>query len=267
MAYPYILSSDPSENGLIPLKRFYFVIPLLMLAACGGDDYSTKNLSSGLKGGIDYVRDAFGQPITRVSKDDPQGPFPAVPTDPRPEVRSEKERNALIADLNADHATATRIQAAVDKSDDKTRYVAFNGAPPTAQPIALAVESVSLPDGVKDMDTIDKTRIGSYSEVAEIEFKEGSAELPDGLDQKLAKAASLAKANLDARIVGYSSSDRLTMPGKGPHEANRWLADLRARKVARELLQLGVAPAKLVVGSASEAERKSGDKVEIIIDY
>ena len=249
------------------MKRFYFVLPLLVIAGCSGDSASTKSLSSGLKGGVDYVRDAFGQPITSVAKDDPQGPFPNVPVDPRPQNRSEKERNAMIAEMNADHATAAKIQATVDKSDDKARYVAFNGAPPTAQPISLTVESVSLPDGVRDIDTVDRTRLGSWSQVAEIGFKEGSAELPDGLAQKLAKAASLASANQDARVVGYSNSERLTMPGKGPHESNRWLADLLARKVAKELLELGVAPAKLVVGAASESERKSGDKVEIIIDY
>lgn len=238
-----------------------------MVAGCGGDGSRSNSLSSGFKGSIDYVRDAFGQPITRVSKDDPQGPFPNVPSDPRPQNRSEKERKAMIADMAADHATAAKIQDAVEKSDDQTRYIAFNGAPPTAQPISLTVETVTMPDGVRDIDTVDKTRLGSYSTVAEVDFKEGSAELPEGLEQKLTKAASLAKDNLDARIVGYSNSDRLTMPGKGPHEANRWLADLRARKVAEALIHLGVAPAKLVVGSASEAERKSGDKVDIIIDY
>ncbi len=249
------------------MKRFYFVIPLLMVAGCSGDDYSAQNLSSGFKGSIDYVRDAFGQPLTRVSRDDPQGPFPNVPTDTRPQHRSEKERKAMIADMNADHATAVKIQDAVDKSDDETRYIDFNGAPPAAQPISLTVETVTLPDGVRDIDTVDPTRLGSWSSVAEVAFKEGSAELPDGLAQSLAKAANLASANLDARIVGYSNSDRLTMPGKGPHESNRWLADLRARKVAIELIHLGVAPAKLVVGSAPEAERKLGDKVDIIIDY
>ena len=249
------------------MKRFYFVIPLLALAACSTDDYSTKSLSSGFKGSIDYVRDAFGQPLTRVSRDDPQGAFPLVPTDPRPENRTEKERKAMLADIDADRATGVKIQAALEKNDDNTRYLSFNGAPPTAQPISLTVETVALPDGVRDMDTVDRTRLGTWSSVAQVSFKEGSADLPDGLAQSLAKAASLAAANLDVRVVGYSNSDRLVMPGKGPHESNRWLAELRARKVAQELIHLGVSPAKLVVGSAAESERKLGDKVDIIIDY
>ena len=255
------------ENGHIPLKRFYFVIPLIALAGCAAEDYSAKNVSSGFKGGFDYVRDAFGQPVTRVSKDDPQGPFPDVPADARPGHRSEKERNALIDEMKADHATAAKIQTALDQSDDQTRFLAFGGAPPTAQPIALAAETVTLPDGVRDIDSVDPSRLGGWSEVAAVDFKEGSAELPEGIEQALAKAAHLASANLAARVVGYSASDRLALPGKGPHESNRWLADLRARKVAETLIHMGVAPAKLVVGPASEAERKSGDRVEIIIDY
>ncbi len=247
--------------------RFSLVPALLILASCASEDYTAKNIGGGFKGGVDWVRDAFGQPIAEVNKDDPQGPFPNAPTDARPDVRSQKVRESMIADLKGDQATAAKITTAIDKSSDETRYIAFNGAPPTAQPIALTVETVSLPDGVRDIDTVDPTRLGGWSEVAAIDFKEGSAELPDSVEHALSQAAHLAASNPDARIVGYSNSERLALPGKGPHEANRWLADLRARKVASVLIHMGVAPAKLIVGSAPEAERKSGDKVEIIIDY
>ena len=242
------------------------MLPLVLLAGCAAEDYSAKSISKEFKGSVDWVRDAFGQPVADAGSD-PQGPFPNAPNDPRPVVRSEKMRTDMITDLKGDEATAGKITTAVDKSDDKARYVAFNGAPPTAQPIALSPETVNLPDGVRDMDTVDRTRLGSWSEIAAIDFKEGSAELPEDAEKSLGQAARLAKANLDARIVGYSDSERLTMPGKGPHEANRYLAELRARKVAEALIGMGVPAAKVIVGSASEAERKTGDKVEIIIDY
>ncbi|GEM_PF-4315334 len=243
------------------------MLSLVLLAGCEANDYTAKNIAGGFKGSVDAVRDAFGDTVADVGSDDPKGPFPNAPTDPRPEMRSQKAHDALMADLQADRATSAKMTAAVSKSDDKTRYIAFNGAPPTAQPIALTAETVTLPDGVRDMDSVDRTRLGGWSEVASVDFKEGSSELPEDVEKALAQAAHLAKSNLDARIVGYSNSDRLTLPGKGPHEANRYLADLRARKVAEALIAQGVPANKLVVGSAAEAERKSGDKVEIIIDY
>lgn len=243
------------------------MVSLVLLAGCASEDYTAKNISGGFKGGVDWVRDAFGQPIAQVDTGDPKGPFPNAPADPRPEVRSQKARDGMIADLQADRATSAKVVAAVDKSDDKTRYIAFNGAPPTAQPITLTAETVSLPDGVRDMDSVDRSRLDGWSEVASVDFKEGSSDLPEDLEKSLAQAARLAKEHLDARIVGFSNSDRLTLPGKGPHEANRYLADLRARKVAETLARMGVPANKLIVGSAAEAERKSGDKVEIIIDY
>jgi outer membrane protein OmpA-like peptidoglycan-associated protein len=249
------------------LKRFSFVLPLLLLGACSSENFETKTLAGGFKGSLDYVRDAFGQPITRIPGDQDAGPFPGVPVDPRPEVRTQKQRTDLVNEMKDDRVTAAKVQTAVVKSDDKTRYIAFNGKPPAAQPIALTFESVKLPDGVRDIDTVDPTRLGGWSEVANLEFKEGSAELPENAEKLLAQAAHLASSNLDARIVGYSASDRLALPGKGPHESNRYLADLRARKVAETLIQLGVAPTKLVVGAAVESDRKSADKVEIIIDY
>jgi len=246
------------------LKRFYFVIPLLLLGACSFD---TKGLSEGMKGNADWVRDAFGEPVTRIPKEPDAGPFPGIVTDDRPEVRSQKQRTALIGELNGDRATAAKMQAAMSKSDDKTRYIAFNGKGPTAQPITLTQETLTLPDGVRDIDTVDPTRLGGWSDLGEIDFKEGSAELPEDAEKVLAQAAHLLKTNLDARLAGYSASDRLALPGKGPHESNRYLADLRARKVAQALLALGVSPHKLIVGPAIEADRKSADKVEIIIDY
>jgi hypothetical protein len=239
--------------------RFSLLLPLVLLGACESSDYTAKNISGSFKGGVDYVRDAFGVPVADVSRDDPKGPFPAPTTDPRPELRPQKTREAMIADLNADRATSAKITTAVDKSNDKSLFIGFNGAAPTAQPISLTAETVSLPDGVRDLDSVDRTRLGSWSEVASVDFKEGSAELPDEL--------RLAGGHLDARIIGFSNSDRLILPGKGPHEANRYLAELRARKVAETLVHMGVAPNKLIVGSAPESERKSGDKVEIIIDY
>jgi len=251
------------------LKRFYFVLPLVLLCGCSSEDLGTKSLSQGFKGEADWLRDAFGEPITRIPSQPDSGPFPAVPVDPRPEVRTLKQRSDLMAGMNKDLSTATQIQTALAKSDDQTRYVAFNGKPPAAQPIALTAETVKLPDGVRDMGTVDPTRLGGWSDLGAVEFKEGSAELPEESEPALAKAAhlALAKENLDARVVGYSNSDRIALPGKGPHEANLYLADLRARKVAEELIRLGVPATKLVVGPAVEAERKSGDKVEILIDY
>lgn len=249
------------------MKRFSFVLPLLLLGGCSSNSFETKSLSEGFKGNIDYVRDAFGQPITRIPKDQDAAPFPAVPVDPRPDVRTQKQRTDLVNEMKDDHAAAAKVSAAVAKSSDPTRYIAFNGKPPTAQPIALTFETVKLPDGVRDIDTVDPTRLGGWSDMGTIDFKEGSAELPDTIQKLLAQAAHLISANQDARIVGYSASERLALPDKGPHETNRYLADLRARKVAEALIELGVAPSKLVVGAAAESDRKSADKVEILIDY
>jgi len=249
------------------LKRFSFVLPLLLLGACSASDYSTKTLSTGAKGQIDWVRDAFGEPVARVPDQGDPGPFPGAPTDPRPEVRTQKQRSDMINDMQAERATAAKVEAAVDKSSDKSRYIAFNGKPPAAQPIALAEESVKMPDGVRDIGTVDPTRLGGWSNLGEIDFREGSAELPEEARKMLTQAAHLLSSNPEARVVGYSNSERVVLPGKGPHESNLYLADLRARKVAEALLALGVSPNKLIVGPAVEADRKSGDKVEIIIDY
>lgn len=249
------------------MKRFSFVLPLLLLGACSATDYSTKTLSTGTKGQIDWVRDAFDQPITRVPDQGDPGPFPGAPTDPRPEVRTQKQRTDLITAMQAERATAAKVEDAVQTSKDNSRYIAFNGKPPAAQPIALTEETVSLPDGIRDMGTVDPTRLGGWSDLGQIDFKEGSAELPDEAAKMLSQVAHLLATNPDARVVGYSASDRLALPGKGPHEANLYLADLRARKVAENLIKLGVSPTKLIVGPAVEAERKSADKVEIIIDY
>jgi outer membrane protein OmpA-like peptidoglycan-associated protein len=249
------------------LNRFSFVIPLILLGACSADDYSSKTLSQGTKGQVDWLRDAFGQPVTRIPATPDAGPFPQVPVDPRPEMRTQKQRTDMVADMNADRSTAAKIQTSLTKADDKTRYVAFNGKAPTAQPIELTLETVSLPDGVRDNGMVDPTRLGGWSAVATVDFKEGSSELPEEADPALSQAAHLAKENLDARVIGYSASDRLVLSGKGPHESNRYLADLRARKVAEALIRLGVPANKVIVGPADEAERKSADKVEILIDY
>jgi flagellar motor protein MotB len=131
----------------------------------------------------------------------------------------------------------------------------------------LTQENVALPDGVRDVGTIDPTRLGGWSDLGEIDFREGSADLPEEAGKLLSQTAHLLAANQDARVIGYSNSERVALPGKGPHESNLYLADLRARKVAEALLKLGVPPNKLIVGPAVEAERKSADKVEIIIDY
>jgi outer membrane protein OmpA-like peptidoglycan-associated protein len=244
------------------LKRFYFVLPLLVLAGC-----SSQSLSQGAKGEADWLRDAFGEPVARIPKQGDAGPFPQVPVDPRPEVRSQRQRNDLIGEMQADRATAAKVEATVNKSDDKTRYIAFNGKPPAAQPIAITEETVKMPDGVRDIGTVDPTRLGGWSDLGQIDFKEGSSELPEEAGKLLAQTAHLLKSNPDVRVVGYSNSDRATLPGKGPHESNLYLADLRAKKVAEALLALGVSPNKLIVGPAVEADRKSADKVEIIIDY
>ena len=249
------------------MKRFSFVIPLVLLAACSAEDFSSKTLSQGAKGQVDWLRDAFGQPVTRIPTAPDDGPFPQVPVDPRPEARTQKQRTDMMADMNADKATAGKIQTALTHADDKTRYVSFNGKAPTAQPIELTSETVPLPDGVRDIGMVDRTRQGGWSSVAELDFKEGSSELPEDAESALSQAVHLAKENLDARVVGYSASDRLVVPGKGPHESNRYLADLRARKVAETLIRLGVPASKVIVGAADEAERKSADKVEILIDY
>lgn len=238
-----------------------------MLGACSSEDFDTKGLSEGMKGNADWLRDAFDVPVTRIAKEPDAGPFPGIVTDDRPEVRTQKQRTELIAEMNVDRATAAKVQTAVDKSGDKTRYIAFNGKGPTAQPIALTQETVALPDGIRDIDTVDPTRLGGWSDLGQIEFKEGSAELPEDAGKVLSQAAHLLTTNLDARVAGYSASDRLALPGKGPHESNRYLADLRARKVAEALVKLGVPANKLIVGPAVEADRKSADKVEIIIDY
>lgn len=239
----------------------------MLLGGCSASDYSTKTISEGAKGQIDWVRDAFGEPVTRIPDQGDPGPFPGAPTDARPEVRTQKQRTEMIAGLQAERATAAKVEAAVEKSADKTRYVAFNGKPPAAQPITVTEETVTLPDGIRDIGTVDPTHLGGWSDLGGIDFKEGSAELSEEAGKTLSQAAHLLKTNLDARVVGYSGSERVSLPGKGLHESNLYLADLRARKVAEALIQLGVSPAKLIVGPAVEAERKSADKVEIVIDY
>jgi outer membrane protein OmpA-like peptidoglycan-associated protein len=249
------------------LRRSVAAAALLLLAGCQGD-FSAKGLAQSFKGDIDWVRDLSGQPIAKLAKDTPQGPFPDIGNDPRPQPRSRKQNTDLIAELGADHATAGKIGAALAKSD-RTAYLTLDGAKPTAQPIPVALETVELPDGVRDLDSFDPRHAGSWFALRQVDFDEGSAELPEEAPVELAlrQAARLAAEKGSLRVVGYSGSQRLSLEGKGPHEANRWLAELRARKVAEQLIAFGAPPRQLLVGPAPEADRASGDKVEVIIDY
>jgi outer membrane protein OmpA-like peptidoglycan-associated protein len=240
----------------------------MLLAGCQGDEFSAKGLAKSFKSDIDWVRDLSGQPIVKLAKEVPQGPFPDIGNDPRPQPRSQKQQKDLTAELGADQATAGKIGVALAKSD-RTTYLTLDGAKPGREPIELTVETVSLPDGVRDLDSFDPSRAGSWFALAQIDFAEGSAQLPDEAEAELSlrHAARLVAEGGSLRVIGYSGSDRLSLPGKGPHEANRWLAELRARRVAEQLLAFGAPARSLLIGPAPEAERASGDKVEIIIDY
>jgi outer membrane protein OmpA-like peptidoglycan-associated protein len=246
-------------------------LPLLLLGGCASEDFQSKGLSKSVKSNVDWVRDAFGEPLTQVVKDEPGGPYPAIPNDVRPLPRSAKQQKDMINTLSADKGTAGQIEGALGKSD-ATRYLSVNGAPPTAQPIALRSESVLLPDGIRDLDSYDPSRLGAWFELARIDFPEGSAELPEapddaGVAQLLRQAAQLVRREGTLRVIGYSGSDRVILAGRGPHESNRFLADLRARRVAAQLVAMGAPPRQLLVGAAPENERAKAEQVEIIIDY
>jgi outer membrane protein OmpA-like peptidoglycan-associated protein len=241
-------------------------LALLLVAGCQSSDYSAKEIATSFKGQVDWVRDAFGQPIAKLSNDNAAQPYPDAPSDARPLARSEKQRKEMMTGLDADQATAGKIQAQLAKSDP-TRYLFLDGAKPTAQPIALATESVELPVGVRDVDSYDPSRAGDWFELGSVEFSEGSAQLPDEDEEGLRRAALLVQKEGTLRVLGYSASDRLSMEGKGPHEANRFLANLRARRVAEQLVAFGAPANQLLVGPAPEAVRGTGNKVEIIIDY
>jgi outer membrane protein OmpA-like peptidoglycan-associated protein len=248
------------------LRRSVGALLLALLAGCQSSDFGAKDIAKSFKGSIDWVRDAFGQPVAKVSRDAPAPAFPDYPNDPRPLARSLKARTDMIAALGADHATAEKIEAALAKSDP-TQYLLLNGAKPTAQPIALAAETIELPAGVRDIDSFDPSRAGNWAELGRIEFAEGSAALPEGESEGLRRAAQLVREAGTLRVVGYSGSERVGMEGRGAHETNRYLADLRARRVAEQLVAFGAPPRQLLVGPAPEAVRAGADKVEIIIDY
>jgi len=238
----------------------------LLLAACDSKDFDSKGLSTTFKGNIDWVRDSFGQPVARIVKDTPDGPFPAIPGDPRPVPRSLKQQTTLIAELSADHKQAMATQASL-AAGDPTRSLPPAGASAEPAPIAVLVEEVSLPVGVRDFESFVAHADISLFSLASIDLAEGSARLPDGLESTLQDAVALLGPATTARVEGYSAGHRLVMPGRGPHETNRWLADLRARRVAAAMVAAGAPPQQLLVGPAPEASRGSADKVEIIIDY
>jgi hypothetical protein len=254
----------------------------MLLAACSADDYKVQGLPQGVKEQADSLRDVLGQPVGRVVAADPNLPYPGIPDDPRPIQRSAKLRNDMIHELADDNATAGKIAADLDDAEDPTRFLSLTPAK-SVEPIALKVEAVDLPVGVRDLDSFDPSRAGTWLALTSVEFPEGGAVLPDKPDAALIDAVELIGDESAARIaeysdndrltkpslrvIGYSASDRLSMDGKGLHESNRWLADLRARKVAALLVQLGAPPRKLLVGAAPEAVRGSANKVEILIDY
>lgn len=249
------------------LLRCSALATLLLVGGCSSEDLKAKRLSQSFKGDVDWVRDAFGEPLTQIVKDQPSGPFPEIPNDTRPLPRSAKQQKDILTDLSADRGTAEKIEGALGKAD-ATRYLTFNGAAPTAQPITLRSESVILPDGVRDLDSYDPSRPGSWFALARVDFAEGSAELPSPPDAAaLRRAAQLVQREGTLRVIGYSGSDRVTLAGRGPHESNRFLADLRARRVAEQLLAMGAPARQLLVGAAPENERAKADQVEIIIDY
>jgi len=248
------------------LRRSVSVATVLALAGCGSGDFEAKGIAKGFKSDVDWVRDAFGVPVARLGRDDPGGGYPDAPADKRPLPRSLKQQNEMIGSLNADKDNAAKIETALAGADP-SKFLTINGAKPTGQPVAVKFESVTVPDGVRDIDSFDPSHGGQYFLLGSVDFKEGSADLSDDEAEGLRRAALLVKKQGTLRVAGYAVSDHLTMEGKGPHETGRWLADLRARKVAAKLAALGAPPRQLLVGAAPEASRNSGDKVEIIIDY
>lgn len=246
------------------------LLGLVCLSGCQSEDYKASGIAQGVKGSLDSVNALIGQPVGRAVPDPVQGEFPAIPADPRPLPRSAKQRNDMIALLNSDHDTAAKIGGALAKSEP-THYLVLNGGPPAAPPIQLISEAVILPNSVRDIDSYDPSHAGSWFELASIDFPEGSAELPEDSALPIAKAARLVTSEERGaptmRVVGYSGSERVRLAEKGPHEANRFLADLRARRVAEKLIEKGAAARQILVGPAPEAERAKGEKVEIIIDY
>ncbi len=257
----------PRHHAVLP-RPAWAVLPFaaLWLAACSSDDYRAQGLAQGFKGQVDWVRDAFGQPVAPVTADAPNAAFPDIPDDQRPLARSRKLREQMIQDLESDHRAADQTLLALGQ-DDPTRYLTATrmGAPPP--PIAINSEPLPMPDGARDIDSCDPRAAAAWLSLATLEFAEGSAELPADSEAALAQAAALLNQTTTLRVMGYSASRRLALPGKGPHEANRWLADQRARRVAAALVAMGAPPRQLLVGAAPEDRRGSADMVEIIIDY
>jgi hypothetical protein len=248
------------------LRRSAAAAAILALAGCSSGDYEAKSIAKGFKSDVDWVRDAFGQPVARISKDDAAGPYPDAPADKRPLPRSLKQQTEMIGALKADHDNAAKIETALAQSEP-SKFLFLNGAKPTGQPVAVTFETVDLPDGIRDIDSYDPSQAGNRFQLGSVDFKEGESEFGDEEDEGLRRAAQLVKKQGTLRVMGYAVAEHLTMEGKGPHEAGRWLANLRARKVAAKLTALGAPPRQLLVGPAPEATRASGDKVEIIIDY
>ena len=248
------------------LRRSVSVATVLALVGCGSGDFEAKGIAKGFKSDVDWVRDAFGQKVVRIARDESTGPYPDAPADKRTLPRSLKQQTEMIGVLKTDRDTAVKIETALAGSDT-SKFLTLNGAKPTGQPVAVKFETVQVPDGIRDIDSFDPTHAGDWFMLGYIEFKEGEADLPDDQEEGLRRAAQLVKKQGTLRVSGFAVSDHLTMPDKGPHEAGRWLADLRARKVAAKLAALGAPPRQLLVGPAPEAIRNSGDKVEIIIDY
>jgi len=248
------------------LRRSVMAAAIPALFACSSGDFDAQGVAKGFKANVDWVRDAFGQATVKLSDADPRLAYPAAPDDKRPLPRSLKTQTEMIAALKADHDNAGKIQAALAQSDP-SKFLLVNGAKPTAQPVSLTFETIELPDGIRDIDSFDPSHAVQWFELGSVDFAETSSEPIDEEEEGLRRAAQLVKNQGVLRVVGYAASDHLTMGDKGPHEAARWLANQRARRIAARLVALGAPPRQLLVGAAPEAVRASGDKVEIIIDY
>lgn len=87
--------------------------------------------------------------------------------------------------------------------------------------------------------------------LAELEFGEGSARLPDASGSQLARIAAWASDNFDALVVIDGHAD-----ARGPAAGNVRLSLRRARLVRDQLLALGVDPDQIIISAFGAEDRR-----------
>ncbi|MGQ0664187.1 MAG: OmpA family protein [Pseudomonadota bacterium] len=232
-----------------------------VIAACA-DTPPEYNPIEWVRGAGHQVSELFGAAPrgprpTQVEPPPAEGrPYPNLATVPPPPTATPRaEREALIARLSADLASAREELGPPPRP--ATPALAAPGRESQAGPAGPAGPAVSV-------------------HVATLTFAYNSAALAEGDLKVLAEIASLAlTGNARVRVVGHASRDAGPGDAVRRRAANLRIAAERAQAVGRELGRLGLPEGRLGLAAAGDTDALPAEppwapanrRVEIFVDY